>query len=160
MKSASNLLIALGIMLTSCSQAQNTTNTETNHVNTMSTDSSNWKKLTPEEERVIINKGTEALSKESIPTIMLKVITTAVVATQNYLNQMQNLILAAAGRLLMTRFPALFVKFRIKMVTALKLFVQPAVDISVTFLKGNVSLLKTQDIASIQFHLPLFPKNN
>ncbi|MBK6524406.1 MAG: bifunctional methionine sulfoxide reductase B/A protein [Crocinitomicaceae bacterium] len=60
MKSASNLLIALGIMLTSCSQAQNTTNTETNHVNTMSTDSSNWKKLTPEEERVIINKGTEA----------------------------------------------------------------------------------------------------
>ncbi|MBK6952052.1 MAG: hypothetical protein IPH24_08390 [Crocinitomicaceae bacterium] len=45
MKSASNLLIALGIMLTSCSQAQNTTNTETNHVNTMSTDSSNWKKI-------------------------------------------------------------------------------------------------------------------
>lgn len=62
MKSASNLLIVLGVMLTACSQAQNTSNanTETNQFNTMSTDSSNWKKLTPEEERVIVHKGTEA----------------------------------------------------------------------------------------------------
>lgn len=59
MKSASNLLIVLGIMLTACSQAQNTS-TETNEFIAMDKDTSNWKQLTSDEAYVIVNKGTEA----------------------------------------------------------------------------------------------------
>lgn len=56
LKKSSNLLIVLGIMLTACGQAQSNETTELNFMS----DTSNWKKLTPEESGVIVNKGTEA----------------------------------------------------------------------------------------------------
>jgi len=71
MKSATNILIGIAVMLTGCSQAQNSSNTTqvTNTTEYTSTnlfimqDSTNWNKLTPEEESVIVRKGTEAPNK-------------------------------------------------------------------------------------------------
>ena len=76
MKSATTIFIGIAVMLTGCSQAQNTptptnpitSTTETTSGSTPSNqfimqDSANWNNLTPDEEKVIVGKGTEMPNK-------------------------------------------------------------------------------------------------
>ena len=72
MKSATNILIGITVMLTGCSHAQNSPSKTTQSNNTteynstnqfIMQDSAKWNKLTPEEESVIVYKGTEAPNK-------------------------------------------------------------------------------------------------
>lgn len=53
-----------GLAVSACSQSQNQlTSTPKNQTTKVMTDSTNWNDLTPEEERVIVNKGTEMIWK-------------------------------------------------------------------------------------------------